>query len=210
MFCTYLHRRQGSNAVFYVGKGSAERARSTRGRSRYWRNIVAKHGHTVEVLAHWLTEAEAFDHEKFLIACFRDLRAPLCNLTDGGEGASGYVHTSEARAKIAASSKGRVASAETLAKMSARQGGRVISSEHRAKLSAARMGVGLSNQWAAGTIHSSESIAKRAAGNSAAWADPEKRAKRVEALIAGARTPEARKRKSDAAKLSWQRRKAGS
>lgn len=70
------------------------------GRNKYWNKIVAKYGKpTVQILADWKTEAEAFDHEKFLIACFRDMGYELANLTDGGDGTSGYKQTPEHREK---------------------------------------------------------------------------------------------------------------
>ena len=70
--------------------------------------MVAKHGKpNVEVLAHWGTEKEAFSHEVLLISCFKDMGYKLCNLTDGGEGASGRVLSEEHKQKIGAAQKGR-------------------------------------------------------------------------------------------------------
>lgn len=100
-FYTYLHRRADAGSVFYVGKGKGDRAYNRHGRGRSW-NSAAISGFTVSLLAYWPTEEEAFEHEKFLIACFRDLGAPLCNKTDGGEGSSGHVHTEETRKIIRA------------------------------------------------------------------------------------------------------------
>lgn len=65
LFYTYLHRRASDNLPFYIGKGKGDRAYRTNHRNPYWHRTVRKHGLTVEVLAHWLTEAEAFEHEKF-------------------------------------------------------------------------------------------------------------------------------------------------
>jgi hypothetical protein len=71
------------------------------GRNNYWNKIVAKYGKpTVQVLAEWKTEAEAFDHEKFLIACLRVMGYELANLTDGGDGTSGYKQTLEHKQKL--------------------------------------------------------------------------------------------------------------
>jgi hypothetical protein len=93
MHYTYIHRRESDNAVFYVGKGQRKRAWECSKRSDYWKRVKNKHGHTVEVCAQWPTEAEAFEHEKFLIECFRHMGAPLVNMTDGGEGVSGLKFT---------------------------------------------------------------------------------------------------------------------
>ena len=102
MFCTYSHHKP-DGTLFYIGKGSVKRANSKDSRNPHWKNIVAKHGsHKVEILANWPTEAEAFEHEKFLISCFRDLGFSLANITDGGEGMSGAKHTDAAKSKMSA------------------------------------------------------------------------------------------------------------
>ena len=95
MYYTYLHRRESDNKPFYIGKGLGKRAWAHRGRNDYWARTVAKHGLKVEIVAEWKTEEEAFEHEKFLISCFRDMGHELVNLTDGGDGASGYKHGEE-------------------------------------------------------------------------------------------------------------------
>jgi hypothetical protein len=86
--------------VFYVGKGHANRAYTTQSRNKHWHNIVAKHGVIVEIIAYWFTEEAAFEHEKSLIAEYRKLSQPLCNLTDGGEGPARIAQLS-ANAKAA-------------------------------------------------------------------------------------------------------------
>ena len=86
MYYTYLHRRRDTNAVFYIGKGSGQRAWSNTGRNQWWQRICLKHGFDTEVLAHWPTESEAFDHERLLISCFQDLGCELVNQTSGGDG----------------------------------------------------------------------------------------------------------------------------
>jgi hypothetical protein len=97
MFYTYAHYKP-NNSVFYIGKGRGRRAWSIKDRNPHWQNVVAKHGgHKVEVLAKWSTEQEAFDHEKFLIWCFRDMGYSMANITDGGDGVSGYTHTPETK-----------------------------------------------------------------------------------------------------------------
>ncbi len=117
-FYTYFHTRNDTGAVFYVGKGSKARAFDC-DRNAYWKNIVKKCGHTVHIASRWATEAEAFEHEKFLILCFKDLGAPLANLTDGGEGTSGWVATEEFRVKTSASSKARWQDPDYKARVSA-------------------------------------------------------------------------------------------
>jgi group I intron endonuclease len=74
----------------------------------------------VEILAKWPTENEAFEHEKFLISCFRDMGFKLVNLSDGGDGQSGYKHTPETKKKISVAGTGRKPSANQIENASAR------------------------------------------------------------------------------------------
>ncbi len=102
MFCTYSHHKP-DGTLFYIGKGSVKRAHAKDNRNPHWRNIVAKHGsYKVEILANWPTEADAFEHEKFLISCFRDLGFSLANITNGGDGVAGHKHSAESKAKMSA------------------------------------------------------------------------------------------------------------
>ena len=100
MFYTYVHYRASDNAPFYVGKGQGRRAFEMNYRNKHWNNVKNKHGVKIEILAEWSTEKDAFDHEKFIISCFKDLGYPLCNQTHGGEGASGLKWSEEAKSKV--------------------------------------------------------------------------------------------------------------
>ena len=152
-FYTYLHTRLSDGQVFYVGKGTARRAWSTC-RSAHWKSVVAKHGLRVDVLSRFDTTSEALLHEVFLISCFRDLRAPLVNKTDGGEGVSGHRHSVEVCSAMSAARKGsanpRYGRPGTMLGKKMPQGfsekikkvneGKVLSAETRAKISAANKG----------------------------------------------------------------------
>ncbi len=118
MFQTYIHQRKSDGKVFYVGKGGEKRAGSAKMRNRHWHFVIEKHGHTITMCGIWPTEAEAFEHEKFLIWLYRDMGAPLVNMTDGGEGVSGLVASREARQRMSAFQKGRPTSEETKRRMS--------------------------------------------------------------------------------------------
>jgi len=96
-FYTYIHRTADDGRIFYVGKGSGNRAWKPFDRSDWWHKTAKKHGFEVEICAQWKTENEAFEHEKFLILCFNDLGFRLVNLTAGGDGPSGYRHTNESK-----------------------------------------------------------------------------------------------------------------
>lgn len=119
-FYTYLHRRNDSNQVFYIGKGSGDRAYVRgRWRSKYWNSISDKHGRTVEIIAYWPTEEEAYEHEKFLIKIFREMNFPLINKNDGGDGGrhwQGRKRSPETNAKISATLKGRKRDPEAVVK----------------------------------------------------------------------------------------------
>lgn len=137
MYYTYLHRRASDGKPFYIGKGFCRRAWSAQNRNQHWRRTTAKHGLKVDVLAQWKTEAEAFEHEKFLIWCFRDMGCNLVNMTDGGEGQSGWIPSQETRQRISAANKGRRNSPEAAAAQAEKLRGRKQTAE---QIEAARMG----------------------------------------------------------------------
>ena len=120
MFCTYLHKRNSDNKVFYVGAGSLKRpySKQENRRSKNWVSVVKEHGYTVDVLAHWDSKEDAFEHEKVLISTFRDMGHPLVNLTDGGIGTKGFKQTKESIAKMIIHHIGVKRSLETKQKMS--------------------------------------------------------------------------------------------
>lgn len=149
VFYTYVHHRADDEKVFYVGKGKGDRAHSRRGRNPHWRRTAAKHGLRSEVVAHWPSEAEAFEHERFLISCFRDMGHPLCNKTDGGEGAAGHFPTEETRAKLSEAGRRRRLSDEARRCISQKNAGRKHTEETRRKNSEARKGKPLAPEHAA-------------------------------------------------------------
>lgn len=150
-FYVYAHRRATDGQIFYIGKGCGERAWSKRNRNTYWRNTVKKYGLAVEILTKGLSEEAAFDLERKMIAEIG--REKLCNLTDGGDGTSGHVHSAEVREKIREITKARLSRPETKARMSEAQTGRKHSSETLEKIRAAHLG----------KLRSAESVAKSAA-----------------------------------------------
>lgn len=91
-FYVYIHRRLDTGDIFYVGKGSRRRAWSSDRRNTWWKNVANKSGFDVEIWAEGLEESCAFELEKKLIALFSKLGFPLTNLSEGGEGNSGYKY----------------------------------------------------------------------------------------------------------------------
>lgn len=173
-FYIYVHRRADTGDVFYIGKGSGRRAWATQYRTEYWRRVKNKYGIVIEILEWFEKEEDAFRHETFLIAHHRAMGARICNITNGGEGASGNVmpesakiaiskakvgrkrppETEETRLRKSESAKGRRMSPDAIAKVVAFHKGRKRSAETRAKMSAALKGKGV------GRVVSEETRAK--------------------------------------------------
>lgn len=104
----YLHRRNDTGEVFYVGKGTHtkkhgyDRASYTKKRNSLWNNIAKKTSYTVELFATFFNESDCFQMEVDLIKLYgkKSEGGTLCNLTDGGEGHNGYSPTLETREKL--------------------------------------------------------------------------------------------------------------
>lgn len=106
MFGAYLHARP-TGAVFYVGKGRAKRALSLSARNPYHGSIIQKYKKE-NIIVRFIecsNEETAFELEKGLIKCFRKMGSRLANITNGGEGTSGLVHSLETKAKISLRSR---------------------------------------------------------------------------------------------------------
>lgn len=171
-FYVYRWIRLDTNTPFYIGKGRGGRAFKTSGRSLYFKRIYYKVPCRVEIFIKDLTEKEAFYKEIEFIKIYRTCGLRLCNITDGGEGVSGYTHSIKSRYKISLSksnpsdeTRARMSSAklnpsevtrkkmsnakknmspETKAKMSLAK--RNISKETRDKMSKAKQGTTLSTE----------------------------------------------------------------
>lgn len=90
-YYVYIHRRNDTNEVFYIGKGRRYRACVSCNRNKWWLAIVKKHGFTIEYVEKGLSEDDAYDLEVETIKFYRECGHKICNLTDGGEGGSGAV-----------------------------------------------------------------------------------------------------------------------
>lgn len=133
---TYAHIRSDIGSIFYIGKGSTKnRHLSTQSRNKYWHHIVKKHGFKAEILAYWNTAEEAFNHEKLLISCFKDMNIKLSNLTDGGEGSLGLKQSQEQIQKMRQSLIGRKLTAIHKENISEGCKGKVVSNETKEKMS---------------------------------------------------------------------------
>ena len=99
-FYTYTHDKlaDGKWLPFYVGKGKGGRAYEG-GRNRYHQRISDKYETRVTIWNERLVEQEAFAQEIELIAFLKEEGFELTNMTDGGEGVSGWNPSDNWRAK---------------------------------------------------------------------------------------------------------------
>ncbi len=164
LFCSYIHCRPDGRP-FYVGKGRPGRAYDVGGqRSQHYMNVVGACGGPTKVLVGKLdcsTEAIAFELEKGLIKCFRNMGIQLVNKTLGGEGITGFRHTLSTKQQMSDThsgvpcselrreairqahlSSGFGPSVDTIEKGCAARRGKPLSPEHKARLSALRQGSG--------------------------------------------------------------------
>ena len=129
------------DGTFYVGKGRKNRINASHKESLYCHRILEKckrEGVYVyrDKIIEGVSEEDAFHWEKELIGLYH----PKGNLTQGGEGVSGYKHTPETRRKMSEARKGKPLSDETRCKMSEVKKGKPLSDEHKRKMSEAQKG----------------------------------------------------------------------
>lgn len=98
MAYVYLHRRNDTLDVFYIGislkdDSKYKRAYSKKRTNKHRHNIVNKVGYSVIILKDNIKPEEAKLLEIALIKYYG--RSNLSNATDGGEGVLGLIHTEE-------------------------------------------------------------------------------------------------------------------
>lgn len=86
LFYTYVHIRPDTGDIFYVGKGSGDRAHSHKNRNKIWRNVVNKNKGEFKVqILNWFNDPlTALVSEVWQIAKLKSL-GHLVNLTPGGD-----------------------------------------------------------------------------------------------------------------------------
>lgn len=146
---------------YYIGKGNGKRA--TDGR----RKGIPKNKENIVIVESNLSEEAAFALEIELIKKYgrKDIKTGiLINLSDGGEGQSGYRHTEETKARIGKSGTGLKRSDQFREDVRARvtgennpMFGKTFTEEEIHKMSLAMMG---ENNPFYGRTHSDESIRK--------------------------------------------------
>jgi hypothetical protein len=115
-YYTYAYLRE-DGTPYYIGKGKGDRAYSKhqRGKSKGG-YFTPPEKNKILILKNNLTEEEAFKHEIYMIAVLGRIdlgTGILRNLTDGGEGVSGYRHSDETKMFIKEVGKGRKHSDKT-------------------------------------------------------------------------------------------------
>lgn len=129
-YYVYIHRKQTNHEVFYVGKGKGARQIVKSHRSKFWKAIVNKHGYYSTIVLSGLDEETALCIEQFLISYYGrrfDGSGCLVNLTNGGDGTSGYKHTIDAIEAIRKHRIGKKLSMESRQKLSNSTRGRQFS-----------------------------------------------------------------------------------
>jgi len=148
MAVVYQHRRLDDNSIFYIGIGSdKQRPYSKAGRSKYWRNIVAKCGYEVDVIIEGLSIEEAAEVEIGMIESYGRIdlgTGNLVNMADGGIYNKGCTGTwlgktlsEEHKEKLRQAKLGKTRkphSEATKLKMSESHKGKIILEETKQKL----------------------------------------------------------------------------
>lgn len=109
-FYIYKHIRPDTKEVFYIGKGNTsknsheERYKTSSGRNKMWRSIVAKNNGVFipEIICYCDTEEEVNKLEIEYISKYGRFinGGTLCNMTDGGDGSVGLIISEETRNKL--------------------------------------------------------------------------------------------------------------
>jgi hypothetical protein len=144
----YRHIRKDKDEVFYIGIGSDSdggynRAKSLKNRNRYWYNIVNKTKYEVEIILDDLTWEEACEKEIEFIKLYGrwDLKeGTLVNLTNGGDGSNGFIHSAETKIKMSEKGKGIPHSKEHNLKVAMALKGKSLPEETKRKISEAKKG----------------------------------------------------------------------
>lgn len=203
-YYAYVHAKptnEGAHSIFYVGKGRLRRVnllnRSTR--NLHYTRTVKKYGSENILIGKIAcsSEAIAFELERGLIKCLRASGVKLTNLTDGGEGSSGYKPTAERIAKSSAATKARWADVDyreaTIKAQTAAQR-KLVMSEKKRISSASNL---VKGRAALATVEGKAKAAKKNSEKSLAmWANSEAKAA-ISLAIKASWTPEARLAKGD-------------
>jgi hypothetical protein len=144
MYYIYEHWRTDTNSLFYIGKGKGRRAYRMSYRSQWHNRIQEKLrslGLDVEVriVLTGLSCEEARHAETQHIKKCRETGVEIINMTNGGDGISGFKHSRETREKMRLSAL-KANTEEVRRKKSVSRTGIKLSKEHREKISISNVG----------------------------------------------------------------------
>ena len=206
---------------YYIGKGKGGRARAEHKTVR-----VPKDRSRIVMIRENLIETEALELEISEIAKYGRIDSGtgiLRNLTNGGEGTSGLVHTPEARARHSAAKKkyyedpeARARNSETQKKYFEDPEARARNSEAHTQEVRARMSVAMKKRHEDPEAkarhfasHNTQEVRSRMSdAKKKYYEDPEARARHSAATKKYYEDPEARAKTSAASKKAWIARKA--
>lgn len=146
MAYVYRHIRLDNNCPFYVGIGSDAtyaRANSDKNRNKFWKAIVGKTEYRVDIVMDELSYDDAKAKEIEFISLYGKAingTGTLVNITDGGDGCRGLVHSEEAREKMGQPNRGKNISDWHKERISEFHSGKVVSDETKMKMSQAASG----------------------------------------------------------------------
>ena len=148
-YYVYSHTRLDKNEVFYIGIGTInnrdayKRSKAKDKRNNIWNNITKKTKYSIQILME-STDYDIIKAEEIrLIALYgkiKDKTGILSNISDGGEGNTGYKPTKEIIEAQRQRMLGRKASKETKEKISLAQRNKKVSKEVGLKISESKKG----------------------------------------------------------------------
>jgi hypothetical protein len=128
-YYTYAYLRN-DGTPYYIGKGKCGSQRHL----HKGHNVHLPPNNRILILKSNITEEEAFRHEIYMIAVFgrKDLGTGILrNLTDGGEGRSGYTMSQETKEKLRQKNVGKRRKPEQIEKHRKFMTGRKLTEEHK-------------------------------------------------------------------------------